>query len=69
MKQILTILAVATLLVGCRSSQEKGGMGGTGTEPVYDNGSATNSIDNRSNLPGGDVRQNLDGESSHGITP
>ena len=67
MKRLFSILAMATLLIGCRSGQERGGMG-TGVEPAYDSGSATNSSD-KSNLPGGDVRPNRDGDSSYGITP
>ena len=66
MKQLLTILAMATLLVGCRSSQEQGGTGAGGVEPAYGHGSDTNNIQN---LPGGDVRAVRDGDSLYGTGP
>ena len=69
MKRIFMILAMASLLVGCRSNDNRGGMGGTGVEPGYDSGSVTNDIDNHSNLPGGDARPSRDGDSTHGIMP
>jgi hypothetical protein len=69
MKRFFIILAAGAVLIGCRSGREQGG---TGAESINESGASSSTQTNdtqQSNLPGGDVRPNRDGDSAHGIHP